>query len=141
MNREIKFKAKHLKSGEWVYGYFVHYYVLDEVNGDYSMKGVFTSVPTIFNNSPEQRAQENHWRMVDEDTVCQFTGKYHNEIELYEHDLLVCGEVLCEIVYNDKIAGFSLLELDTQQIGSRPLGEMLELFDVNYKGSVFDYFK
>lgn len=76
---------------------------------------------------------------VDPITVGQFTGVKYNDREIYEHDLIECAGVLCEIVYNDKIGAFVLLEVLTQNLGSKPIGQMIDLFCIKYVGNIYDH--
>ena len=70
----IKFKAKRLDNGEWVYGYFY------EENGNTYI---------IENRQKESKLNRNPAYQVDPSTVCQFTGLKDCEgKELFEHDLI-----------------------------------------------------
>jgi hypothetical protein len=119
MKREIKFRGKSVLNDEWIYGDLVH-----RIN----------SPKTI---SPVQINGIG----VKEDTIGQFTGVKHNDREIYEHDLVECAGVLCEIVYNDKIGAFVLLEVLTQNLGNKPIGEMIYMFGIRYVGNIHDHYE
>lgn len=84
----IKFKAKRLDNGKWVYGSLIRStagvkeraYIVDNFSSmsDYSVIG------------------------VDPSTVCQFTGlKDRKDNEIYEHDLISIfeGREPCEVIF------------------------------------------
>lgn len=118
MSREIKFRGKQIDNGEWVYGYLADEDYINDIN-------------SIDLSSIE----------VDRDTVGQFTGVKHNDREIYEHDLVECAGVLCEIVYNDNIGAFVLLEALTQNLGNKPIGQMIYMFGIRYVGNIHDHYE
>lgn len=122
--RTIKFRGKSIesrKNGQWIYGCY-----LSDHDG-YSSHELILDGITGFSYE------------VDPITVGQFTGVKYNDREIYEHDLIECAGVLCEIVHNDKIGAFVLLEVLTQNLGSKPIGQMIDLFCIKYVGNIYDH--
>lgn len=116
--REIKFRGKSLQTGEWFYGNL----------WDLDTKGR-THIGTI----------QKSCLCVDPETVGQFTGVYDkNNNELYEHDLVKLNGTLYEVVYNDHIGAFVLLEVFTQKVNNMPIGQMIDMFVVEYYGNIYD---
>ncbi len=105
----IKFRGKSLNTEKWVYG--------------------------DLRQSGKRKFIEYE---VNPETVCQFIGIENEGIELYEHDLVECAGILCEIVYNDKIGAFVLLEVLTQNIGNKPIGQMIDMFGIKNIGNIYD---
>ena len=94
MTREIKFRGQTwnpVKDNKgrtittwksWVYGDLLH-----RPNG----------VLHILTLNEEEGVYENH--VINPDTVGQFTGlRDKKKIEIFEHDLVECAGVLCEVV-------------------------------------------
>lgn len=134
MTREIKFRGQTwnpVKDNKgrtittwksWVYGDLLH-----RPNG----------VLHILTLNEEKGVYENH--VINPDTVGQFTGlRDKNKIEIFEHDLVECAGVLCEVVYSDKIGSFVLLEVLSQNLGNKPIGQMIDMFGIRYVGNIYD---
>lgn len=124
MNREIKFKAKRLDSGEWIEGDLVHstnYIGIGQISG-------------IF---PDARVVHR----VDPNTVCQFTGmKDVNGEELYENDIIT-AETILGIELKGKIIYLNacyFLGIIDEQGRDKAIRELWRLVDICRQGSVLD---
>lgn len=121
----IKFKAKRLDNGEWVYGSLIRStagvkeraYIVDNFSSmsDYSVIG------------------------VDPSTVCQFTGlKDCKGNELYEHDVIKNYPFIpSEIVWSEELGGYYLKHANGK-IEGKPLGHYLSLGKFIVVGNKFD---
>ena len=121
----IKFKAKRLDNGEWIYGSLIRStaglkeraYIVDNFSSmsDYSVIG------------------------VDPSTVCQFTGLKDCEgNELYEHDVIKSYPFLpSEIVWSEELSGYYLTHANGK-IEGKPLGYYLSLGKFIVVGNKFD---
>ncbi|OCK44365.1 hypothetical protein BA195_06725 [Tenacibaculum soleae] len=76
-----KIKAKSLKTGEWVYGYFMY-----DWDGTEVLKPMLQVLPNrkIIDITSFYRV------VIDKDTICQPTGLKDSEgIDIYENDLVI----------------------------------------------------
>lgn len=121
MKREIKFKAKSIYNGEWVYGDLLH-----QADGTHIFMGKGESGHTL---CPR----------VDPSTVCQFTGlKDCKGNELYEHDVIKNYPFLpSEIVWSEELSGYYLTHANGK-IYEKPLGYYLSLGKFIVVGNKFD---
>lgn len=125
--RKIKFKAKRLDNGEWVYGSLIRStagikeraYIVDSFSSmsDYSVVG------------------------IDPSTVCQFTGlKDYEGKEIWEGDTvhdsydLLCIDNLYEVVYIEEEGTFAFKSLDKVD-NYEPF---VNLFEAYVVGNKFD---
>jgi hypothetical protein len=122
MKREIKFKAKSIYNGEWVYGDLVH-----QIDGTHIYMGKGGNGRTL---CPR----------VDPSTVCQFTGLKDCEgNEIWEGDILE-GESKSEIVYAKGTFAISLIGYN-KRVFSYPLCYYIkedEMVDGKVVGNNFD---
>lgn len=121
----IKFKAKRLDNGEWVYGSLIRStagvkeraYIVDNFSSmsDYSVIG------------------------VDPSTVCILTGLKDCEgNKLYEHDVIKNYPFIpSEIVWSEELGGYYLKHANGK-IEGKPLGHYLSLGKFIVVGNKFD---
>ena len=94
-HREIKFKAKRLDNGEWVYGDLTH----DESNNTYISITSFMKDGMAYGTSVD----------IDQETVCQFTGlRDNNGVEVYENDIISNLHCINIITWNDSLCRFGV---------------------------------
>ncbi|OHT44446.1 YopX family protein [Flavobacterium tructae] len=134
MINEIKFKAKHLFTKEWVYGYFVKY---PDGSGSIFLVDQYDSFP------------------VDPNTVCQSTLEYDkNYKELFIGDMI--NDFGGGISYENEVTGEWEVRGDNTRIGiivfeegrtciktkemsySYNLSNASKLCDMEYIGNIYD---
>lgn len=115
MNREINFRGKSKRSGEWLYGDLVR-----------NVEGAFAIVP------PFEINLNNHCERyeVDEETIGQFTGQYDmNGKNIYESDILLFGNSpsdVCEVKWNNSVAAFCIRFYCENELDNNTLGDWLQ---------------
>lgn len=83
--RPIRFKAKDIRTGEWVDGYYAIQHIV--INDDFGIRD-FKEDHTIFNDEPGTRSG-CYWRSINPATLCQFTGMVDNNYNnIWEGDIV-----------------------------------------------------
>lgn len=120
----IKFKAKRLDNGKWVYGYYY------KENGNTYI---------IEDRQKDSVLNRNEAVLIDSSTVCQFTGLKDCEgNELYEHDVIKNYPFIpSEIVWSEELSVYYLTHANGK-IYEKPLGYYLSLGKFIVVGNKFD---
>ena len=118
--REIKFRAKSVKTNEWVYGSLLR----DEIQKKYY----------IVDN------ESGVGKEVDENTIGQYTSlKDKNGVKIYKGDILkYSDEDKAIVVFNEKYSYFMVKPIQDFYFDSDVLGHTIEYNQVEVIGNVVD---
>lgn len=122
--RTIKFRAKRIDTGEWVYGDLIH-----RNDGDVA---IYTNLDTWGENPDDVDAYGDSFS-VAKSTVGQFTGLHdNNRREIYEGDIVKSTFTTYIVKWDKKCAYFSLKEDDTPHL----LADYVD--DIVVIGNIYD---
>ena len=141
MKREIRFRGKDIKTGEWVECFYAMHHVPETDNHD-KVTG-FKEVPSIFNDEPGQRSKGSYWHEVDPASVGQYVGtKDKTGRKVFEGDIVdawsagshtthglvkwgTTGFFICRLTENGPIGGWNLAPHSERMKGYELIDEHL----------------
>lgn len=136
MNREIKFRAKRIDNGEFVYGFlYRHDPPLQCFAGEGKELPSFAIIKTGFADWNMPRPIEQH--EVNGKTIDQYTGlKDKNKKEVYEGDILNFNNERFKIVYDEK--GMMFTALHTDHLGRQHFLQPHNLISSEIIGNIYE---
>ena len=85
--RRIRFKARALKTGNMVEGYYAHQHIAN-FDADGQHINSYDEQDAIFNDEPGNR-NGSYWVNIDPETLCQQTGMDDMfQLSIWEHDIV-----------------------------------------------------
>ena len=125
-------------TGEWCYGYYCEQHMPEYDNDLPDRVTGYTTLSVLFNDEPGQRRGGCYWTEVLYDTVGQFTGLLDkNGKEIYEGDIVKCGDFVYQVVYDGKrFASFTLHR--KEDVFLHYFGEAIEAEDCEVIGNIHD---
>ena len=119
--RQIKFRGK--DNGHWVYGDYIHGSFIDPNTGEETPRHIISS---------------DFLHDVDPNTIGQFTGLLDkNGKEIYEGDIVQCGDFVYQVVYEGKRhASFGLRR--SKDLFMHYFGEAMEAYECTVIGNIHD---
>lgn len=103
--REIMFRGKSVKTGNWVYGYYaqLHFWETDyHDSGTPRRTGKMWTEHAIFNDCDNRST--SYWKDIHPETLGQFTGFTDcNDVKIYEGDIVKGDSGIGQVVFEQGI--------------------------------------
>lgn len=137
--RTVKFRGQRIDNGEWVYGYLYQLPLLNGVDG----MMILTTDNYHEDNSIDPKYHLSFTLWIDlfpvkPETIGQFTGlKDKNSREIYEGDIVKCGNFVYQVVYEgERFASFTLHRKEDMFL--HYFGEAMEAKDCEVIGNIYN---